>query len=84
MPKDLLETWESQGYAILAPLVEVARGEKVEDNRLRTAIIGTINLVIRSPDASYVFKKAIDMINASDKARMVTDQDEDDKPLKGI
>ena len=37
MTKDLLETWERQEYAILAPLVEGARGEKVEDNRLRTS-----------------------------------------------
>lgn len=73
MPKDLLEIWEMQECTILAPLVEVAIGEKVEINRLRTSIIETINLAIRSPDASYIFKKAIDMINVSDKARMMID-----------
>ncbi|MGB6594992.1 MAG: hypothetical protein WBE68_26110 [Candidatus Nitrosopolaris sp.] len=73
MPKDLLEIWEMQECTILAALVEVAIGEKVEINRLRTSIIETINLAIRSPDASYIFKKAIDMINVSDKARMMID-----------
>ncbi|MGB8935457.1 MAG: hypothetical protein WCC17_10180 [Candidatus Nitrosopolaris sp.] len=40
---------------------------------MRTSIIETINLAIRTPGASYIFKKAIDMINVSDKARMMID-----------
>jgi hypothetical protein len=68
---DLLEMWQMQESTILAILVEVARGEKVEFDRLMTAMIETINLA-RSPDASNMLKKGIDMIQASAKDSELT------------
>jgi DNA-binding transcriptional MerR regulator len=68
---DLLDMRQMQESTILAILVEVARGENVEFDRLMTAIIETINLA-RSPDASNMLKKAIDMIQASAKDSQVT------------
>ena len=68
IPKGELELREMQEFALLAPLVKAARGDMVEVNSLKRAIISTIDLAIRKigSDASYAFKQTIHMINASD------------------
>ena len=61
---------EMQENAILVPLVKAARGEEVKVNRVKDAILNTLDLVIymigSDKQASYVLKNAKDMINAPD------------------
>jgi chaperonin cofactor prefoldin len=61
---------EMQENAMLVPLVKAARGEEVKVDRIKNAIITTLDLVIRKigsdRQASYAFKNAKDMINSTD------------------
>lgn len=63
---------ERQEYAVLVPLIKVARGEEVEVDRVNDAIVNSLDLVINKnrtdKEASYVFKNARDMITVPDKA----------------
>ncbi|MGC1930588.1 MAG: hypothetical protein WA667_16590 [Candidatus Nitrosopolaris sp.] len=85
IPKGELELREMQEFALLAPLVKAARGDMVEVNSLKRAIISTMDLAIRKigSDASYAFKQTIHMINASDNSTTIpTMIDKDDRPSK--
>ena len=60
------EVREMQEYAVFAPLI-IARGEPVEVNQLKHAVIGCIDLalerIVSNQQASAAFKKAREIIN---------------------
>jgi hypothetical protein len=70
LSKDELEIRDRQEGALLVPLIKAARGEEIEVDRVRHAIVDTLDLAINKigsdKQASYVFKNARDMINARD------------------
>ena len=61
------EVMVMQENQALVPLIRAARGEKVEVDQLRHALVGSIDLAIKwiGPDkqASFAFKKARELCN---------------------
>ena len=70
IPKDELdEVREMQERGAIAPLIRAARGELVEFNQLKRAVIGGINMTLElltsDQKASDAFKEAREIINKS-------------------
>jgi hypothetical protein len=68
--KDELELRDRREGTLLVPLVKAARGEEIEVDRVRHAIVNTLDLAISKigsdRQASYIFKNARDMIDSPD------------------
>ena len=70
IPQDELdEVREMQQHGAIAPLIRAARGELVEFNQLKHAVITGINITLElltsDQKASDAFKKAREIINKS-------------------